>query len=472
MLLNTLISICGAIIGISAILTSLVWLKYRHNLIKQLLFFWLSGILSFLAQGIFNNLEVSGFISFGTNWVTIIFFLKIFSDGIELDLPFKTYNKVIGFSLLLGSICLLKGATYQVSSSIFCIACAGVVLHGATRHLRNKKNDFLSNGYRFLLVFDAIHFLDYPFVRANIDLAVIGFSITLVFFFCFATYVPVFILRKISSDYTGKLQQEVATRTRQLDESNFQLTVAFENLKASNAQVEVLLRDNQLRLSSLVHDVSNPLQIIFYSFSMMVTDTEKFISQLSQKSDRIQRAIDTVGQILAEAKATHSVVLGKKSVTLSIISIDQIVSDLVFSFEDKVTSKSLAIDVDLVNLSNTQVLGNEAWLKNQVLSNLLSNAIKFSHPGSKIVIRGSISEHDKVSICVINNGVGISKEKIGKIFEFDKLTTSIGTMGEVGTGLGLPIVKQYTELMGGEISVKTLGFGETCFEVLLSKVAA
>jgi CheY-like chemotaxis protein len=96
----------------------------------------------------------------------------------------------------------------------------------------------------------------------------------------------------------------------------------------------------------------------------------------------------------------------------------------------------------------------------QVLVNLLGNAIKFTDQGS-VALR-VVHQREIVRFEVEDTGVGIPQDEIDRIFLPFERTSGSWIRGDTGTGLGLPITKLLTELMGGEISVvSTLGRGST-----------
>ena len=98
-------------------------------------------------------------------------------------------------------------------------------------------------------------------------------------------------------------------------------------------------------------------------------------------------------------------------------------------------------------------------LMQHVLFNLLSNAIKYSEEGKTIVVKIKI-ENDHVFIAIIDEGIGIPKEEIEHMFQ--RFYRANNTTNIEGTGLGLNIVKQYTELMGGTIKIESiLNIGST-----------
>lgn len=99
----------------------------------------------------------------------------------------------------------------------------------------------------------------------------------------------------------------------------------------------------------------------------------------------------------------------------------------------------------------------------QVLNNLLNNAIKFSKDNSEIVVEVTLSKEIaklKVDCKVIDQGIGIPKDKLEKIFDAFTQAESSTTREYGGTGLGLGISKHIIELMGGKLEVKSnLGKG-------------
>lgn len=88
-----------------------------------------------------------------------------------------------------------------------------------------------------------------------------------------------------------------------------------------------------------------------------------------------------------------------------------------------------------------------------ILRNLLSNAIKFTHRGGSVIIKTEVLNVNNASISIIDNGVGIEKSALSKIFDISNTHHTKGTENEQSTGLGLILVKDFTEKNNGTIKI-------------------
>ncbi|MGK7345817.1 MAG: PAS domain-containing protein [Candidatus Nitrospinota bacterium M3_3B_026] len=87
----------------------------------------------------------------------------------------------------------------------------------------------------------------------------------------------------------------------------------------------------------------------------------------------------------------------------------------------------------------------------EVLDNLISNAIKFSHRGGVVTVFAP----DGAAVAVRDSGVGVRPDKLDKLFCYDEKTTTVGTDGEIGSGLGLPLCHEIIKAHGGSITVES-----------------
>ena len=89
---------------------------------------------------------------------------------------------------------------------------------------------------------------------------------------------------------------------------------------------------------------------------------------------------------------------------------------------------------------------------NLVLRNLVSNAIKFTPENGRIIIKVQ-EKRSFIQVCITDNGVGISRENLDKLF--NEYYSSKGTSNESGTGLGLMLCKEFLSQNGGEMKVES-----------------
>ncbi|MEM8952265.1 MAG: ATP-binding protein, partial [Pseudomonadota bacterium] len=123
--------------------------------------------------------------------------------------------------------------------------------------------------------------------------------------------------------------------------------------------------------------------------------------------------------------------------------------------------------VDVSELPESYVA--DVKLIRQVISNLLSNAVKYSPEGERVWVSGKVTEEGDILIDVRDEGVGIPKDEVDKLFDrFFRASTSIGI---AGTGIGLHLVKTLVDLHSGKVNVEsTVGVG-TVFSIILPGTA-
>ncbi|MGE0018909.1 MAG: tetratricopeptide repeat protein [Draconibacterium sp.] len=88
-----------------------------------------------------------------------------------------------------------------------------------------------------------------------------------------------------------------------------------------------------------------------------------------------------------------------------------------------------------------------------IVRNILGNAIKFTHRGGEVTITTAVTDKNMVMVSIIDNGVGIEKSKLSKIFDIDSSSHTQGTEKEMSTGLGLILVKEFVLKNKGTLTI-------------------
>lgn len=146
-----------------------------------------------------------------------------------------------------------------------------------------------------------------------------------------------------------------------------------------------------------------------------------------------------------------------------------LVADCIEIINDSARQK----DIDLTSeISDSLEVLADIHMLMTIIRNLLTNAVKFTPRGGHVHISATETEEHLVTIAVNDTGIGISAEMIGKIFLIDTNNKTKGTEGEVSTGLGLILCKEFVEKHGGEIRVESEdGKGSTFYFTLKGKTA-
>ena len=128
----------------------------------------------------------------------------------------------------------------------------------------------------------------------------------------------------------------------------------------------------------------------------------------------------------------------------------QLVDECIKTQETAIGLKSLKV---ANNVPPELTAHDDANVVSLVLQNLLSNAVKFSYPNGDVAVDAE-AKGNRVWVTVTDNGMGISEKKLEKIFRY-MTSSSKGTGGETGTGIGLFVTKELIDKLGGEISIES-----------------
>lgn len=217
-----------------------------------------------------------------------------------------------------------------------------------------------------------------------------------------------------------------------------------QNLQEQNFNVENLLR-------VLLHDIANTLSSMTYNLVKAREDQD--LSPANAELDKMERAVADINSLLTQVRHLKSVKDGKADMPFKPISIALVLSEVFEKVEYIATQKGIKIALDL-SRDKMFVNSEKTILSNVVLLNLLSNAVKFSHPGDRIDLRAYSTNSDAI-IEIQDYGIGMPASLLEQIFSLNTRTTRAGTHGEKGTGYGMPLVKEYLQMMGGTIHVSS-----------------
>ena len=285
---------------------------------------------------------------------------------------------------------------------------------------------------------------------------------------------------------TGEGYRWVRLRFTQLEEQNTipsVMSVSFQDIhetKSRSEQMNEALKEayhtaeganraKSLFLSSMSHDIRTPMNGIvgMTAIAMKNLDNRERVEDCLRKIDDSSRLLlSLINDVLDMSKIES----GRMELSRQRISLKKLMNESaeVTATEARKKKQDFRVEIDLIH---EYVQGDPVRLR-QVFINLVSNAVKCTPEGGRIRMRlmefpNKTGEECRYRFQVEDNGIGMSKEFLEKVFEpFTRADNSM-TQKNQGTGLGLSITHSVVEMMGGVIEVKSEPGKGSIFTVIL-----
>lgn len=285
-----------------------------------------------------------------------------------------------------------------------------------------------------------------------------------------------------------QLETRVAERTYELQSTNQQLMLEMAERQklitlVENSNTELLRANAELAratklkdefLTNMSHELRTPLNAILGMSEGLLSSVFGDLNERQRRSLSLiensgRHLLELINDILDVAKIAS----GTVNLEIHPISIEHLCKSSLSFIRQMASKKNIQLNLEIE--PNLGLIDVDERRMRQALINLLSNAMKFTEKSGKVslevkVERNNVDTSDCPNILifsVIDTGIGIAAEDIGKLFQtFVQIDSSLSRQ-YAGTGLGLTLVKQIAELHGGSVSVTSqLGEG-SCFSMLL-----
>lgn len=301
-------------------------------------------------------------------------------------------------------------------------------------------------------------------------------------FYAYSGYllISIILITLIVKFYTYRLIKEkeklegiVKERTQEILMQNEEILVQAEHLKeandwisAKNAELEVQKKEiekkkDQLEVSNatknkffriIAHDLRNPISTLVGSTGYILTDYEEFDKEKTKIFIQdLNKLSLTTYNLLENLLDWSTSQMGEISYEPKEIDLVSIVKENLELVNTKIVEKSIALDLSLPD--EITVNADENMIRT-VIRNLLTNAVKFTKDNGQIRIYITVKDN-LCFLSISDNGIGISKENLNKLFRIEKHVTTPGTHNEKGSGLGLILCKEFVERNGGTITVES-----------------
>ena len=205
--------------------------------------------------------------------------------------------------------------------------------------------------------------------------------------------------------------------------------------------------------TNISHELRTPLTLIADPVNYIIHD-DNLNSQQRSMLQIVQRNVLVLTQLVSEILDFRKVQNGKMELRLSDFNLAESMKQWIKLFSVSAQKKHIAISMDA---PDTIMLRADQDKIERICYNLLSNALKYTSEGGEITLTAK-EENGRVMISVADNGCGISSDALPYIFDRFYQAKNAGR----GTGIGLAIVKAFTELHHGEVSATSIeGKGST-----------
>ncbi|MGD2086873.1 MAG: tetratricopeptide repeat-containing sensor histidine kinase [Candidatus Aminicenantes bacterium] len=240
------------------------------------------------------------------------------------------------------------------------------------------------------------------------------------------------------------------------------LTAVIYSRYRTKKKAERLLTESERKLrdmntskdklfSIIAHDLESPLNGLLLSSgylekkynTMEEKQIKEFLHQICENTHQMARLLDNLLQWAMSQ-------LGKLEVNLEILELSQLTEDTLRLMAPAAAEKNIRL-FSRIN-ENTRVWADKRMVET-ILRNLVSNAIKYSSAGGTVQV-SSNSNGNFLEVTVSDTGVGIPADKLHTLFNPGVRTSTRGTAGEKGIGLGLVLCKEFVEKNGGTIRVE------------------
>ena len=228
---------------------------------------------------------------------------------------------------------------------------------------------------------------------------------------------------------------------------------AEEEINHKNELLTSLLKEKDKFFSIIAHDLSSPFQT-FWGLTEMMTDddadyTHEEYVEMSKKLNKLARNLYVLLRNLLEWAQMQKGAMDFEPESFNISDVlDPIIETSLTRCEQKGISLINTIEPEISLLADKKMV-------NSILMNLISNAIKFTSRGGSVSVSAKTINDSTIEISVTDTGIGMTKDKLKKLFKLGEKTKSEGTDGELSTGLGLMLCKEFVEKNGGKIRVES-----------------
>ena len=224
-------------------------------------------------------------------------------------------------------------------------------------------------------------------------------------------------------------------------------------LKKLNAELTKSNTEKDKFFSIIAHDLKTPfLGFLGLTQEIIKNASDISIQELTQMGMTMYQAADNLFKLLQNLLEWAQLQSG----TISTEPNDILLTKMIAKNIEMIKNRSEQKDISIINKVTDPIHAYaDEKMVNSILLNLLSNALKFTNRSGTITVSAGETEDKMIELSVRDTGIGIPKSMVEKLFKVGTKTGRKGTRGELSTGLGLLLCKEFVEKNNGKIWVES-----------------
>jgi PAS domain S-box-containing protein len=229
--------------------------------------------------------------------------------------------------------------------------------------------------------------------------------------------------------------------------------LAEENLKLRNQELLTLNAEKDKFFSIIAHDLRSPFNSFLGLTQLMAEDLDNMsFSEIKTIVVSMGKSADSLYGLLENLLEWSRFQRGMISFSPKEFRLENKAKETLRSMVDSANRKGIELNIAI---PEHVFIRADEYMLGSVLRNLTSNAIKFTSKGGKITLSAKPIHDGFVELVVADNGIGMDSDMVHKLFNPNEYTNRQGTEGELSSGLGLVLCKEFIEKHQGKIWVES-----------------
>ena len=246
--------------------------------------------------------------------------------------------------------------------------------------------------------------------------------------------------------------EELTLREARLEALGMKLIALAEEAAMVRDDLDILNQQKDKFFSIIAHDLRGPFNALLGFSEILATQGDSLERErVTEYGTLVHDAGQRTFALLEDLLDWSRLQMGRMEFDPQSYELDKAIKENLAIFKAAAAEKNLLLKMDDCPALTASA---DKRMVDTILRNLISNAIKFTDRKGTVSVSVTARPTEKlIEVAVTDTGVGMSSGRLARLFRIDESSSTKGTEGENGTGLGLHLCKELVEIHGGEISV-------------------